>query len=49
MFKSIRWRITIPYTVIILVTTLGMTLYISGTVSKARLADMESRLSPKQG
>lgn len=44
MFKSIRWRITIPYTVIILMTALGMTLYISETVRHARLADMESRL-----
>ncbi len=44
MFSSIRWRITVPYTIIILVTTLGLTLYISSEVERARLADLESRL-----
>ena len=44
MFSSIRWRITIPYTIVILVTTLGLTLYTSGAVREARLADLEARL-----
>ncbi|MGC9346907.1 MAG: ATP-binding protein [Anaerolineae bacterium] len=44
MFSSIWWRITVPYTVIILVTTLGLTLYLSSEVRQARLEDLEGRL-----
>jgi two-component system phosphate regulon sensor histidine kinase PhoR len=44
MFSSIWWRITLPYTIIILVTTLGLTFYLSSEVREARLADLEARL-----
>jgi two-component system phosphate regulon sensor histidine kinase PhoR len=44
VFSSIRWRVTIPYAVIIFVTTLGLTFYISNEVRKARYTDLESRL-----
>lgn len=44
MFSSIWWRITLPYTLIILATTLGLTVYLSSEVREARLADLEARL-----
>lgn len=44
MFSSIWWRITVPYTVIILVTTLGLTFYLSSEVREARLEELEGRL-----
>jgi two-component system phosphate regulon sensor histidine kinase PhoR len=44
MFRSIRWRIAVPYVTLILLTTLGLTLYISTQVRKARLADLEAQL-----
>lgn len=44
MFSSIRWRITIPYAIIILIITLGASLYLSNYVRDVRLADMESHL-----
>lgn len=47
MFSSIRWRITIPYAVIILLTTFGLTLYISNQAREARLADLEAHLLAK--
>mgnify|MGYP000131030027 CR=1 FL=1 len=44
MFTSIRWRMIVPYTVIILITALGLTLYLSGQVRRVRLADLETQL-----
>jgi len=44
MFTSIRWRIIVPFTVIILITTLGLTLYVSGQVRRVRRADLEAQL-----
>ncbi len=44
MFISLRWRIVIPYIVIILMTTAGLTLYLSGAVRQARLTDLETHL-----
>ncbi len=44
MFRSIRWRIAVPYVALILLTTLGLTLYISTQVREARLADLEAQL-----
>ncbi len=44
MLASIRWRITVPYAVIILLTTLGLSLYISGQVRQARHADLQTCL-----
>lgn len=44
MFSSIRWRMIIPYTIIILIATLGLTLYLSGLVRRVRRADLEARV-----
>lgn len=44
MFSSIRWRMIIPYTIIILITAFGLTLYLSGAVRRVRRADLEARL-----
>jgi two-component system phosphate regulon sensor histidine kinase PhoR len=44
MFTSIRWRMIVPYTVIILITALGLTLYLSGRVRRVRQADLEAQL-----
>ncbi len=44
MFTSIRWRMIVPYTVIILITALGLTLYLSGQVRRVRRADLETQL-----
>ena len=44
MFTSIRWRMIVPYTVIILFTALGLTLYLSGQVRRVRRADLEAQL-----
>lgn len=44
MFTSIRWRMIVPYTVIILITALGLTLYLSGQVRRVRQADLEAQL-----
>lgn len=45
MFRSIRWRIAIPYVVLILLTMLVLTLYASDLVRSAYLADLENHLS----
>lgn len=44
MVRSIWWRITIPYIVILLLATLGLTLYLSAEVRTARLDDLERHL-----
>lgn len=44
MSHSIRWRIAVPYLVLILVATLGLTLYLSNQVRQVRLADLENQL-----
>lgn len=44
MFVSLRWRIVIPYIVVILMMTAGLTLYLSGVVRQTRLADLEAHL-----
>ncbi|MBN2003384.1 MAG: HAMP domain-containing protein [Anaerolineae bacterium] len=44
MMTSIRWRIAIPYVLIIVLTTAGLTATIAGTVRKARLADLQTHL-----
>jgi two-component system phosphate regulon sensor histidine kinase PhoR len=43
-FRSIRWRIAVPHMALILATTLGLTVYVSDQVRKARLADLEAKL-----
>jgi two-component system phosphate regulon sensor histidine kinase PhoR len=44
MFHTIRWRIAIPYVVLVLLSTLGLTFFISDQVRKVRRADLESQL-----
>jgi two-component system phosphate regulon sensor histidine kinase PhoR len=44
MSLGLRWRIAVPYVVLILVATLGLTLYVSDQVRQARMADLESQL-----
>lgn len=44
MFGSIWWRITVPYTIILLVTTLGLTIFIATTTTNARLEDLSGYL-----
>lgn len=44
MFHNIRWRIAIPYTVLILLCTLGLTFYMSAQVRKAHLENLEAHL-----
>ena len=44
MFRSIRWRIAIPYLVLILVTMLSLGLYLSNNIRRAQLMDLEAGL-----
>jgi two-component system, OmpR family, phosphate regulon sensor histidine kinase PhoR len=44
MSSSIWWRITVPYVIILLLATLGLTLVLSGEVRTARLEDLSDRL-----
>jgi len=44
MFRSIRWRIAIPYGALILLIMLGLTAYLSGLVRQAYLASLEAQL-----
>ncbi|MEJ2212387.1 MAG: HAMP domain-containing protein, partial [Anaerolineae bacterium] len=44
MFRRLRWRIALPYVALILVATLGLTVYVSNQVRQVRLADLEAQL-----
>jgi two-component system phosphate regulon sensor histidine kinase PhoR len=44
MTHGIRWRIAVPYVVLLVVATLGLTFYLSNQVRQVRLADLESQL-----
>jgi len=44
MFRRLRWRIALPYVALILVATLGLTVYLSDQVRQVRLADLEAQL-----
>jgi two-component system phosphate regulon sensor histidine kinase PhoR len=44
MFRRLRWRIALPYVGLILVATLGLTVYVSDQVRHVRLADLEAQL-----
>ncbi len=44
MFHRLRWRIALPYVALILVATLGLTLYVANQVRRTRLADLETQL-----
>jgi len=45
MFRSIRWRITVPYTVLILLATAALTVYFSGFMRQTHLADLRAHLT----
>jgi len=44
MFRSIRWRIAIPYIVLILLTMVSLTVYLSGFVRDTHLTDLRVQL-----
>jgi two-component system phosphate regulon sensor histidine kinase PhoR len=44
MFRRLRWRIALPYVVLVLIATLGLTVYVSNQVRQVRLADLEAQL-----
>lgn len=45
MFSTIRWRIAIPYVVLILLATTALTIYFSGFVRQTHLADLRTQLT----
>ena len=45
MFRSIRWRIAIPYTLLFLAFMLGLGIYLSGVIRQTYTADLEQRLT----
>ncbi len=45
MFKSIRWRISLPYITLILVTMLGLGAYLSNFVRQTYINDLEQKLA----
>ncbi|MCS7286132.1 MAG: ATP-binding protein [Anaerolineae bacterium] len=45
MFRSIRWRIAIPYLFVILLATATLTLFSSNLVQQTYLADLEAKLA----
>jgi two-component system phosphate regulon sensor histidine kinase PhoR len=44
MYRSLRWRIAVPYVILILIATLGVTVYISNQVRQVHLANLEAQL-----
>jgi two-component system phosphate regulon sensor histidine kinase PhoR len=45
MFHSIRWRIALPYVLLILITMLALGVYISNFVRQTYVNDLESKLA----
>ncbi|KPL23730.1 MAG: hypothetical protein AMJ93_04005 [Anaerolineae bacterium SM23_84] len=45
MFRNIRWRIAIPYIVLILLAMLSLTVYLSGFMRDAHLGDLRAQLA----
>jgi len=45
MHRSVRWRIILPYVGLILITMLGLGLYLSSVVRRTYLNDLESKLA----
>jgi len=45
MFRSIRWRIAVPYVILILLTMVGLVAYLSDLLRDAHLADLEAKLT----
>ncbi len=44
MFRSIRWRIALPYVVLILVAMIGLALYLTALTENTHKADLRDRL-----
>jgi two-component system phosphate regulon sensor histidine kinase PhoR len=44
MFQSIRWRIAIPYVLLIILTMLGLGVYLSNFMRQVYLSDLEAEL-----
>jgi two-component system phosphate regulon sensor histidine kinase PhoR len=45
MFRSIRWRIAIPYMILILLSMVGLAIYLSDLARDAHLADLQAQLT----
>jgi two-component system phosphate regulon sensor histidine kinase PhoR len=45
MFRSLGWRIAVPYLVLILLAMGGLALYLSGRVRQTHLSDLEGKLT----
>jgi two-component system phosphate regulon sensor histidine kinase PhoR len=45
MFRTIRWRIAVPYVLLLLITMLGLVLYLSQALRTLYLAELEGRLT----
>ena len=45
MFRSIRWRIAVPYVALILFTMLGLNVYLSDFVRQTRLDKLQAELA----
>jgi len=45
VFRSIRWRIAVPYIALILLAMAGLTAYLSNFVREAHLADLRNQLT----
>lgn len=45
MFNSIRWRIALPYIFLILLATVGLTIYFSGFLQRTYIADLRAQLT----
>lgn len=44
MFRSLRWRIHIPYLILIVITMLGLGIYVSRFVSDIHTSNLETTL-----
>jgi two-component system phosphate regulon sensor histidine kinase PhoR len=49
MLSSIRWRIAVPYTILILLVMTGLTVYLSQLVRTAYIAQLKDRLVQEAG
>jgi two-component system phosphate regulon sensor histidine kinase PhoR len=45
MFRNIRWRIAIPYIILILLSMIGLAIYLSDLARDAHLADLQAQLT----
>ena len=45
MFPSIRWRIAVPYVILIMLATAGLVIYLSDLVRDAQVGNLEAKLT----